>query len=206
MTFTIPDNPFMPLKVTFLTVAVPSSNCNTAPGESPLAEEVSRLKEAERVDMKSHPLDGNIAPLTRKCGGRVHKQEVVDVTASSCRSPGLKVHVDRAEGLVSDKKEGLDTYVKFEIEGRKAKIKSRVVQNSFDPIYDDDVFVWSPNPEWDVLVITVVSKEVVRDESICDKVKIPVKDFLPVGKSEERVLDLKKKKGVGRLYLTFVST
>ena len=122
-------------------------------------------------------------------------------------SVALKIHVGKAEGLVSDKKEGLDTYVKFEIEGQKAKIKSKVVQNSQDPIYDEDVVVDSPNPDADVLLITVVSKEVGRDENICDKVKIPVKEFLPTGKTEERVLDLKKKKkGVGKLYLTFVSS
>ena len=79
-----------------------------------LAEEVSRLKEAERgldgrisavearaaeaermlreevqlkverIDLKSDPLDGIIAHLTRKCGGNVHKERVVNVTASSC--------------------------------------------------------------------------------------------------------------------------
>ena len=81
-----------------------------------LEEEVSRLKEAEcgldsrilavearatesermlredvqlkpeRIDMKSDPLDGIIAHLTRECGGNVHKGGVVNVTASDFKS------------------------------------------------------------------------------------------------------------------------
>ena len=62
-----------------------------------LSEEVSRLKEAEAKRYQSHfagasdfvcnqtrPLDGIIAHLTRQCGGNVHTQNVVKVTASSC--------------------------------------------------------------------------------------------------------------------------
>ena len=41
---------------------------------------------------------------------------------------------------------------------------------------------------------------------MCDPVEIPVKDFLPVGKKENRVIDLKRrKKAAGKLYLGFES-
>ena len=157
-----------------------------------LSAEVARVKKAE-----AKPAQGKRATKT------VAEKD----QRESCDKCFLGIHVGRAEGLVCDvKMGGLDTYVRFEIEGRKGKIKSMVVQNSFDPIYDDDVAVESPNPESDILVITVVSKEVGRDKEICDEVKIPVKDFLPIGKSEERVLHLKKKKkDVGTLYLSFRS-
>ena len=94
-----------------------------------LAEDVSRLKEAEqslnsrilaietraaeservlwaeiqgkieRIKKKSDPLDGIIAHLTRECGGNVHEKGIVKVTALSC----FKAHVpENAVDLGSD--------------------------------------------------------------------------------------------------------
>ena len=97
--------------------------------------------------------------------------------------------------------------MKFEIEGQKAKTRSQTVQSSQEPLYEDNVVVKLPNPDADVLVIRVLSKELGRDEILSNKVKIPVKAFLPFDKNEDRVLNLKrKKKGVGKLYLKFVLT
>ena len=119
----------------------------------------------------------------------------------------LVVHVGKAEGLVVEKKDGgaPDTYVKIEVEGKKDKYKCKVVQNSLDPIFEDDVKVPVSSLD-DTLVVTVVSKEVARDESICDKLKIPLKE-LTMGTAAEKVFDLKKKKkAVGKLYLTLTAT
>ena len=49
--------------------------------EQVLREEV--LPKRERIDLKSDPLDGIIARLTRECGGNVHLEGIVKVTASS---------------------------------------------------------------------------------------------------------------------------
>ena len=57
-----------------------------AESERVLREEV--LLKCERIDLKSDPLDGIIAHLTRGCGGNVHKEGVVTVTASSCQGSG----------------------------------------------------------------------------------------------------------------------
>ena len=83
-----------------------------------LVEDVTRLKEAERkldgrmaaaetratesewvlwaeiqrkietIDLKTDPLGGIITHLTRQCGGNVHKEGVVTVTASGCLGAG----------------------------------------------------------------------------------------------------------------------
>ena len=65
-------------------------------------EEASRLKEVliERIDLKSDPLDGIIAHLTRECGGNVHEKGVVNDTASACY--GLSYTPDNAADLGSD--------------------------------------------------------------------------------------------------------
>ena len=55
------------------------------------------------------------------------------------------------------------------------------------------------------MIITVVAKDVARDEAICDKIKIPFKEFLRTG-YEGRVFDLNLKgRAAGKLYLRFHS-
>lgn len=124
-------------------------------------------------------------------------------------SATLTVHADRAEGLVrSGTDSPPDTYVMIEIDGNKrSRKKSKVVEDSANPVWDQDLKIDSSQPNEDVLIILVMAKDVGRDEQICDKVKIPFKEFLPVGKQEERVIDLKfKKRDAGKLYLSFHTT
>ena len=49
---------------------------------------------------QARPLDGIIAHLTRECGGNVHKEGVVNVTASGCFRDGFKP--ENAVDLKSD--------------------------------------------------------------------------------------------------------
>ena len=53
--------------------------------------EAERMLLAERIDLKSNqPLNGIISHLRRECGGNVHMEGVVNVTASSCYGEGCK--------------------------------------------------------------------------------------------------------------------
>ena len=154
-------------------VAAPSKQ---VPHVASLSKQVARLKKAE----------------AKKAESKRAAKEATDLTS-------MRIYVGKAQILVSDKSYPLDTYVMFKIQDKK--FKSKIVQNSNDPIYDDYVVVKSPNPDTDVLVIKVKHKEVARDEDVCDKVKIPVRVFR---QSDRHRVDLKKdNRNIGTLYLEY---
>ena len=76
---------------------------------------------AERIDLKSDPLDGIIAHLTRECGGNVHKERVVNVTASSYSDDIYKP--ENAVDLKSDSlffsKSWLNSWICYDFKGRR---------------------------------------------------------------------------------------
>ena len=110
-----------------------------------LAEEVSRLKEVEqrlreeaqlkieRFDVKSDPLDGIIAHLTRKCGGNVHEKGIVTVTASSCLGDGAKPEnaVDLKSDLYFCSKDLPNSWICYDFGGRRVTPTSYSIR-SFD--------------------------------------------------------------------------
>lgn len=110
----------------------------------------------------------------------------------------LNIHVEKAEGLVIGPKCG--TYVRIKIKGTTSFGKTKTIWNNNNPKYRDDIDVTSKSANSDVLVISLLMKISGRDESVCEKVRIPVKDF-EEGMSEH-VLNLKKNgQGAGTLHL-----
>ena len=124
-----------------------------------LEEEVSRLKEAERgldgrisavearvaedermlgverIDLKSDPLDGIIAHLTRECGGNVHKEGVVNVTASSCYGDSHKP--ENAVDLKSDSEflsnNSPNSWICYDFKGRRVTPTSYSIRSYGGP-------------------------------------------------------------------------
>ena len=117
----------------------------------------------------------------------------------------LVIHCEKAENLLKMDPNGkADPYVKVQIKGKKeTRVKTKEVQSTLNPVWDKDLKVVSTTPDTDILQISVVDKDIGRDDEMCDKIEIPVKEF-PVGQKQPRVFDLKwRKKAAGKLYLSF---
>ena len=99
-----------------------------------LAEEVARLKEAERglrEDVQSKierldmvvidPLDGIIARLTRECGGNVHTKGIVNVTASGCLRDSWKPEnaVDLGSNSFFASKDSPNSWICYDFKERR---------------------------------------------------------------------------------------
>ena len=65
------------------------------------------------------PLDGIIAHLTRECGGNVHKEGVVNVTASSCYGYKPEYAVDLKADSRFDSDDSPNSWICYDFKGRR---------------------------------------------------------------------------------------
>lgn len=114
----------------------------------------------------------------------------------------LDIYLARGQNLIKADANASDPYVIFYLksEGKEKGVKSRVIQNDLNPVWDQHLALTAPRQD-DSLVIEMWDEDIARDDSLMDPLECPISSI-----TRETPLDFDKdieKKGKPAGHLEF---
>lgn len=117
----------------------------------------------------------------------------------------LKIHVYDGKKLKKMDAVGKsDPYMSFELKDRKkSKIKTQIISNTLDPIWNQDLILDVPDVKKDVLVVNLWDEDIKNDDRMMNEQEIPLSS-VPIGQKQEFNEGIKlKKKDAGTLHYEY---